>query len=278
MFATTGRSPSNLTPSNLTPSSWQSCSTSRDRRTQTLSGGRVASCGILTRWRTFGTIAALTGRVLRGHSGVALEEGAMIPPEQPAPPAWSPPPGWYPYAGPSRAANGRPLMIAGMVLLGAGAVLTGTCWKLAEVVSCPGGCSPTQQPAVSEVLWLSGVFAGLLFLLSGLITTLVGVYSSRAGQLRHDRRYWDGHAWTPQVDSGLANLKLGRWLLIAGLLVGIFGAASFSTEFGHSELHRIWALLALAGALLVAPVLLVSGGTITTIAGVDRFLARSTRK
>ena len=202
----------------------------------------------------------------------------MVPPEQPAPPAGSPSPGWYPYPGSSRAANGRPLMIAGIVLLGAGAVLTGTCLKLAEVVGCPGGCSPTQQPPVPEVLVISGGLAGLLFLLSGLITTLVGVFSSRAGQLRHDRRYWDGHAWTPQVDSGLANLTLGLWLLIAGLLVGIFGAASFSTEFGHSELHRIWALLALAGALLVAPGLLVSGGTITIIAGVDQCLARSRRK
>jgi hypothetical protein len=125
---------------------------------------------------------------------------------------------------------------------------------------------------------ISGFLAGLLFLLSGLITTLVGVFSPRAGQLRHDRRCWDGHAWTPQLDSGLANLTLGLWLLIAGLLVGIFGGASFSTEFGNSELHRIWLVLAVAGALLVAPVLLVSGGTITIIAGVDRFLARSTRK
>jgi len=201
----------------------------------------------------------------------------MVPPEQPAPPAGSPSPGWYPYPGPSRAANGRPLMIAGMVLLGAGAVLTGTCWILVDDVACSGGCSASYQPSVSEVLWLSGVFAGLLFLLSGLITTLVGVFSPRAWQSRHDRRYWDGHAWTPPVDSGLANLTLGLWLLIAGLFVGIFGGASFSTEFGHSELDRIWAGLAITAAFL-GPLLLVSGGTITIVAGVRKFLARSTRK
>ena len=191
---------------------------------------------------------------------------------QPLPPAaWSPPPGWYPD--PSLVARGRPLAVAGAVILGLGAVLALACWKLGDSVGCPNGCSASVQPTVPEVLIVSGFAVGLLLSVSGLIATVVGIVSARAGQVRHDHRYWDGHGWTAETSrSGFTSLALGIWLLAAGVLAGVAGAASFSTELQGSAVFG-WAFLALLAAIL----LIASGTVVTIIAIAGRYSVRSKR-
>lgn len=159
-----------------------------------------------------------------------------------------------------------------MVILGLGAVLVLACWKLAEVVGCPNGCSPTVQPTVAEVLIVSGFAVGLLLSVSGVIATVVGIVSARAGQVRHDHRYWDGHGWTADTSrSGFTSPALGIWLLAAGVLAGTAGAASFSIELHGSAV--IGAFLALLAAIL----LIASGTVVTIIAIAGRYSARPKR-